>query len=376
MIVILGDFDRFRFASCIKKDRKHKPEKGGGEITEHAKYYLSQHPPQDTCMYAPLTSSVSDRVRRHIPSTDALQTIFFIFHFPRFSSYCYHHKNRFPLQLHHTNAFIRTMPPLLMPSAELSLSVLTLLSSIRQNGNNESSPGSNKNITILIIVLSCVTAVGILVPVVCFLRLWATRRRREALATTDMDTTTQTSRSPLEPQNPSMVRLQRLAHTPGLTTEELDEIAPIVPHTKSPKSGTGEEQDSVCPICLEEMEIDSKTRRLPCSHVFDARCIEEWAAKANRCPVCNVEIWNMEKLYKIRITAIQGRVMPADGSRRRRRVRSTNGRIALREGVERTSQDHSSSETEGADANEETNNTVVVQSVRPVGNNQTTLNAN
>ncbi|KAL6012292.1 hypothetical protein ACLOJK_002771 [Asimina triloba] len=42
-----------------------------------------------------------------------------------------------------------------------------------------------------------------------------------------------------------------------------------------------------CPICLDGFREKESCRILPqCSHVFHARCIDEWLAKAPVCPVC------------------------------------------------------------------------------------------
>lgn len=69
------------------------------------------------------------------------------------------------------------------------------------------------------------------------------------------------------PQSPAFVRLQRLAQTSGLTVSELSHVAPVTPFEKQ----QGEE--NTCPVCLDDMHQESKTRRLPCRHAFDAQYV-------------------------------------------------------------------------------------------------------
>ncbi|KAK1864916.1 hypothetical protein I4F81_007452 [Pyropia yezoensis] len=44
-----------------------------------------------------------------------------------------------------------------------------------------------------------------------------------------------------------------------------------------------------CAVCLFEPEDGESVRRLPCSHLYHAHCIEAWAARNNRCPLYYVE---------------------------------------------------------------------------------------
>ncbi len=49
-----------------------------------------------------------------------------------------------------------------------------------------------------------------------------------------------------------------------------------------------------CAVCLGEFKSDATIRRLTCSHIFHAKCIESWIQmKINevpKCPVCNSEL--------------------------------------------------------------------------------------
>ena len=47
--------------------------------------------------------------------------------------------------------------------------------------------------------------------------------------------------------------------------------------------------EAVCSICLEEFVLHCSVRKLPCKHLFHARCIEAWLASVGylpNCPMC------------------------------------------------------------------------------------------
>ncbi|KAJ7529497.1 hypothetical protein O6H91_15G053400 [Diphasiastrum complanatum] len=43
---------------------------------------------------------------------------------------------------------------------------------------------------------------------------------------------------------------------------------------------------SSCPICLEEFEVGTEVRGLPCAHNFHVTCIDEWLRLNVKCPHC------------------------------------------------------------------------------------------
>ena len=45
--------------------------------------------------------------------------------------------------------------------------------------------------------------------------------------------------------------------------------------------------DTVCTICLEDVEYGKKTVTLECRHAFHPECITPWLDENNRCPNCN-----------------------------------------------------------------------------------------
>lgn len=93
--------------------------------------------------------------------------------------------------------------------------------------------------------------------------------------------------------------------------------------------------DNTCAICLEDMEMNHKTRALPCGHEFDAVCIEEWVTKANRCPVCSKEPVDSAALARRRNarTSTRRGIDAAITRQRRRRVRGQNGLFQLQNEV-------------------------------------------
>ena len=65
---------------------------------------------------------------------------------------------------------------------------------------------------------------------------------------------------------------------------DLDEIAPCETHNNT-KHNIPYKQPS-CSICLEKYTPESKVRRLPCNHVFHAKCIDTWVNTKNECALC------------------------------------------------------------------------------------------
>lgn len=126
---------------------------------------------------------------------------------------------------------------------------------------------------------------------------------------------------------PALARLQRaLAKGGGTTPAELDSVSPVEPFTPGPHDDAGEGNEHVCAICLDEMPAGTKSRRLPCGHAFDAQCIEQWCAKANRCPICNASPVDAEELAMKRATRAASMLHEFTGPRgRRRRERDPDG---------------------------------------------------
>ena len=45
-----------------------------------------------------------------------------------------------------------------------------------------------------------------------------------------------------------------------------------------------------CSVCLQPYSEDDTVKRLPCLHVFHARCIDRWLAHSPSCPYCRLDI--------------------------------------------------------------------------------------
>lgn len=51
-----------------------------------------------------------------------------------------------------------------------------------------------------------------------------------------------------------------------------------------------EDSDKECPICLEDWEVGSEVREMPCGHKYHGGCIEKWLGVHGTCPVCRYKM--------------------------------------------------------------------------------------
>ncbi|CAM0944671.1 unnamed protein product [Alopecurus aequalis] len=71
----------------------------------------------------------------------------------------------------------------------------------------------------------------------------------------------------------------------GLSEAELRQLGGVV----QAEAADEEEEEALCPICLDPMEPGRAVRVLPgCNRAFHLDCIDRWLAISPRCPVCNV----------------------------------------------------------------------------------------
>uniref|UniRef100_A0ACD5ZIF8 Uncharacterized protein n=1 Tax=Avena sativa TaxID=4498 RepID=A0ACD5ZIF8_AVESA len=72
----------------------------------------------------------------------------------------------------------------------------------------------------------------------------------------------------------------------GLSEAELRQLGGVV----QAEATDGEEEEEVlCPICLDPMEPGRAVRVLPgCNRAFHQDCVDRWLAISARCPVCNI----------------------------------------------------------------------------------------
>eukprot|EP00178_Gracilaria_changii_P020965 TRINITY_DN618_c0_g1_i1.p1 TRINITY_DN618_c0_g1~~TRINITY_DN618_c0_g1_i1.p1 ORF type:complete len:289 (-),score=37.94 TRINITY_DN618_c0_g1_i1:860-1726(-) len=239
------------------------------------------------------------------------------------------------------------------------------LLSIARQETSSSAIRTNRSIWIIICVVLAVL-LFVLVTLLVF-RLLLRARRHSSVPVDNIENVTSPRRADRErlvfaylpAQAPAIVRMQRLAKRAGLSPQELNSVAPAATYVRHSSNSSDIEEnksdDHVCAVCLEDMVDGSNTRRLPCGHCFDAEyvatawceqlalivlniltipflfflssCIEVWATKANRCPVCNASIIGEEELETLRL----GRNDASEhiARQRRRRARGENGTFEL-----------------------------------------------
>ncbi|KAJ3678223.1 hypothetical protein LUZ60_002026 [Juncus effusus] len=54
--------------------------------------------------------------------------------------------------------------------------------------------------------------------------------------------------------------------------------------------GQGEDEEDVCPTCLEEYTAENPKIITKCSHHFHLGCIYEWMERSDNCPICGQEM--------------------------------------------------------------------------------------
>ncbi|XP_048533337.1 putative RING-H2 finger protein ATL71 [Triticum urartu] len=73
----------------------------------------------------------------------------------------------------------------------------------------------------------------------------------------------------------------------GLSEAELRQLGGVV--QAATPNGEEEEEEVLCPICLDAMEPGRAVRVLPgCNRAFHQDCVDRWLAISPRCPVCNI----------------------------------------------------------------------------------------
>ncbi|XP_027351623.1 probable E3 ubiquitin-protein ligase RHB1A [Abrus precatorius] len=50
------------------------------------------------------------------------------------------------------------------------------------------------------------------------------------------------------------------------------------------------EEEDVCPICLEEYDVENPRNLTKCEHHFHLCCILEWMERSDSCPICDQEM--------------------------------------------------------------------------------------
>ena len=53
-----------------------------------------------------------------------------------------------------------------------------------------------------------------------------------------------------------------------------------------------------CSICLDEMDCSAPVVELRCAHRFHRTCLEKWLLCATRCPLCNLDVKQCQRLHR------------------------------------------------------------------------------
>ena len=68
-----------------------------------------------------------------------------------------------------------------------------------------------------------------------------------------------------------LARLQNLTEASKGASEALINTIPTTVVTDSLS-----DEERSCPICLNEMEVGTEVRSLPCNHLYHKECVDEW----------------------------------------------------------------------------------------------------
>jgi len=89
---------------------------------------------------------------------------------------------------------------------------------------------------------------------------------------------------------------------PGMSRDARDELRLVtVP------------EEQACPICMEVMPLGSKSKQMPCGHLFHDDCIVSWVAKSNSCPMCRNDEMPSEKHH---FDDVESRIRKEDPGRK------------------------------------------------------------
>lgn len=86
---------------------------------------------------------------------------------------------------------------------------------------------------------------------------------------------------------------EMLSRRRGLSNETIQQVA----SERWEPPAEGAETQEQCMVCLSEFTAGEEVRRLPCSHVFHAPCIDEWLRRCTDCPICKANVDRAVRQY-------------------------------------------------------------------------------
>jgi len=85
---------------------------------------------------------------------------------------------------------------------------------------------------------------------------------------------------------------ETLSRRRGLSHETIDRIEKF-----RWEGGVRERDQTSCMVCLANFVDGEEVRKLPCSHVFHAQCIDEWLRRQTDCPICKLNVDRAVRQY-------------------------------------------------------------------------------
>jgi Ring finger domain len=111
---------------------------------------------------------------------------------------------------------------------------------------------------------------------------------------TNLKVNSATQVAPEVPENDSGI--------PGAAAESAETTLPstVIPvkSADSPEPTYLADGEDTCVVCLDDLDVGNRVRRLPCNHVFHAECIRTWLRRKNACPCCCVHVVKRSKKRK------------------------------------------------------------------------------
>ncbi|CAM6082721.1 unnamed protein product [Calypogeia fissa] len=84
-----------------------------------------------------------------------------------------------------------------------------------------------------------------------------------------------------------------ISYHPGayMTSAQREEIEKLIQDLPTFRLKGVPTESSACPICLDEFEVGTEVRGLPCAHNFHTTCIDEWLRLNVKCPHCRCSVF-------------------------------------------------------------------------------------